>query len=153
MDYFEMERRRYSKQGARRGSLGVSGLISPVIKKLIIINLAIFFVQTVLKFFGMDMSKLFGFVPYDFVHRLRVWQVLSYMFLHGGLFHVFWILLALWLFVKDVEDVMISVMSHRIKLKPSAQYLQTPQKHLKEKMEEFCEQEGIERETKEGDSP
>ncbi len=107
MDYFEMERRRYSKQGGRgRGTLGVSGLISPVIKKLIIINLAVFLVQAVLKFFGVNLSSLFGFVPYDFIRKLRVWQIVSYMFLHGGLFHVFWNLLALWMFGKDVEENM-----------------------------------------------
>lgn len=54
---------------------------------------------------------------------------------------------------KDVEDVLVSVLSHRIKLKPSAQYLQTPKAHIKEKLNDFLEQQGIERETSTGDGP
>lgn len=54
---------------------------------------------------------------------------------------------------RDVEDVLVSVLSHRIKLKPSAQYLQTPKAHLQQKLNEFLEQQGIERETASGEGP
>ena len=53
---------------------------------------------------------------------------------------------------KDVEDVLVSVLSHRIKLKPSAQYLQSPSALIKEKLSEFIEQQGIEVES-EGEVP
>jgi magnesium chelatase subunit I len=54
---------------------------------------------------------------------------------------------------QDVEDVMISVLSHRIKLKPSAQYIQTPKALLQENLNEFMEQQGIEREAETGEGP
>jgi MoxR-like ATPase len=53
---------------------------------------------------------------------------------------------------QDVQDVLVSVLSHRIKLKPSAQYLQTPQQHIQDKLQEFLEQQGIEKEA-EGEAP
>jgi Mg-chelatase subunit ChlI len=54
---------------------------------------------------------------------------------------------------KDVQDVLVSVLSHRIKLKPSAQYLQTPQELIQEKLNEFMEQQGLAREAEEGEVP
>ena len=53
----------------------------------------------------------------------------------------------------DVHDVLASVLCHRIKLKPSAQYLQTPQEFIKEKIQEFIEQEGLSKESNSGDVP
>ncbi|MFH1064862.1 MAG: AAA family ATPase [Candidatus Woesearchaeota archaeon] len=54
---------------------------------------------------------------------------------------------------QDVQDVLVSVLSHRIKLKPSSQYLQTPQELIKEQLSKFVEQHGIQREAEEGDVP
>ncbi|MBU2561814.1 MAG: AAA family ATPase [Nanoarchaeota archaeon] len=54
---------------------------------------------------------------------------------------------------KDVQDVMVSVLSHRIKLKPSAQYLQTPQELVQEKLKEFMQQQGISGESEQGEVP
>jgi len=54
---------------------------------------------------------------------------------------------------QDVQDVLVSVLSHRIKLKPSAQYLQTPQEFLNERIKDFLEQHGLDRDTEEGEVP
>lgn len=54
---------------------------------------------------------------------------------------------------KDVQEVLVSVLSHRIKLKPSAQYLQSPSELIQEKLDEFIEQQGLETETEAGDVP
>lgn len=104
MDYFEMERRRYAQQRGG-GALGIGGSITPVIKYLLIINLCVFFVQALSRlFFGSDfLSPIFGFVPYRFVHSFMIWQPFTYMFLHGGIFHLFWNMLALWMFGGEVE--------------------------------------------------
>ena len=39
----------------------------------------------------------------------------------------------------DIEDAVISVLSHRIELKPSAKYLETPQEFVKEEFKKFCD--------------
>jgi Mg-chelatase subunit ChlI len=54
---------------------------------------------------------------------------------------------------QDVQDVLVSVLSHRIKLKPSAQYLQTPQELIREKLKDFLEQHGLDKEAEAGDVP
>lgn len=41
--------------------------------------------------------------------------------------------------IKDIEEVMISVLSHRIRLKPSIRYTQSTVNFLKQKFQEFCE--------------
>ncbi|HII71862.1 TPA: AAA domain-containing protein, partial [Candidatus Woesearchaeota archaeon] len=47
---------------------------------------------------------------------------------------------------EDVQKVLVSVLSHRIKLKPSAEYLQSPQNFLKQKIAEFVEKQGLAKE-------
>ncbi|MBW2964326.1 ATP-binding protein [Candidatus Woesearchaeota archaeon] len=54
---------------------------------------------------------------------------------------------------KDVEDVLVSVLSHRIKLKPSAQYLQSPKELIQEKLNEFNHQQGLSTEGEQGEGP
>jgi Mg-chelatase subunit ChlI len=54
---------------------------------------------------------------------------------------------------KDVQDVLVSVLAHRIKLKPSAQYLQTPHELITEKIREFSQTAGTAGETEGGDVP
>jgi Mg-chelatase subunit ChlI len=44
---------------------------------------------------------------------------------------------------KHVKDALISVLAHRIKLKPSAQYLQSPKEFLKEELKSFSKEQGI----------
>ncbi|MCB1195745.1 rhomboid family intramembrane serine protease [bacterium] len=105
MDYFEMERNKYNSQNS--GSLGISGRITPIIKAIIISNLAVFFIDAVLEmFFNISLSRVFGLVPYRFIHNVFIWQIVSYMFLHSGIFHIFWNLLGLWMFGADVEKTM-----------------------------------------------
>ncbi|MFC1741420.1 AAA family ATPase [Nanoarchaeota archaeon] len=54
---------------------------------------------------------------------------------------------------QDVQEVLVSVLSHRIKLKPSAQYLQSPKELVQEKLKEFMEQQGLSSEGEPGEGP
>ncbi len=107
MNYFEMERNNYNYQNSGGSVLGIGGRISPVIKYLLLINIGIFLFQALLKIlFGLSLYNIFGLVPYFFTHKLFIWQPITYMFLHGGIFHIFWNLLALWMFGGEVENAM-----------------------------------------------
>jgi membrane associated rhomboid family serine protease len=44
-----------------------------------------------------------GLRPADVVERLSFWQPLTYMFLHGGIFHILFNMLALWMFGVELE--------------------------------------------------
>ena len=45
----------------------------------------------------------FGLRPADVVGSLHVWQLVTYMFLHGGIFHILFNMLALWMFGVELE--------------------------------------------------
>jgi len=47
----------------------------------------------------------FALVPADVVTRFYVWQLATYLFLHGGFLHILFNMLGLWFFGKDLEDI------------------------------------------------
>jgi rhomboid family protein len=77
------------------------------VRDLIIANTAVFLVlwlfgsTQIVQFF----ASLFSLVPADVVRRLFVWQLVTYLFLHAGFFHILFNMLALWFFGKDLEDI------------------------------------------------
>jgi membrane associated rhomboid family serine protease len=83
------------------------GRVPPGIKALLITFAVVFAVQFLLSRFvqdgGMLMATVFGLVPRGVTHGLRVWQPFTYLFLHGGLWHLLINLLVLWMFGSDLE--------------------------------------------------
>ena len=39
------------------------------------------------------------------LHQFWVWQLATYMFLHGGMFHILFNMLALWMFGAELERI------------------------------------------------
>lgn len=70
------------------------------VKLLLIANAVGFVLQTLLPTW---FTLLFGLRPVDVLTELRVWQPFTYMFLHGGLFHLLFNLLVLWMMGGEVE--------------------------------------------------
>ncbi len=96
-----MESRRY---GYQRISWG--GVLTPAVKALLIANTAVFIVQSLVPDdLYMNIIRWFGLVPRGVTHGLRLWQPFTYLFLHGGFWHLFWNMLALWMFGCDLERV------------------------------------------------
>lgn len=75
--------------------------LTPGIKYLLIANVVMFALQKLLP--SIDLVHTFGLVPYSVIHGLAVWQIATYMFLHGGFMHIFFNLLTLWMFGTDLE--------------------------------------------------
>jgi len=69
---------------------------------LIITNILIFLIQNV---FGRKFIYIFGLIPFKVIHDLWLWQLLTYMFLHGGIIHLLINLFILWMFGRNIEDV------------------------------------------------
>ncbi len=76
------------------------GPLPPAIKMLIVANVVVFVVQQV---FGGGMIGAFGFRPADAIGSLQLWQLGTYMFLHGGFGHILFNMLALWMFGTELE--------------------------------------------------
>jgi membrane associated rhomboid family serine protease len=80
----------------------MGGGLPPGIKWLLIANVAIFLLQ----FFGGNGFLLdwFALRPADLFSMFAVWQLATYMFLHGGISHILFNMLALWMFGKELEQ-------------------------------------------------
>lgn len=86
-----------------RYTIKFGGAFTPAVKNLIIITAAAFFLQTIAELLGLSLVRLFGFVPALVSKKLMLWQLFTYMFLHGGPYHLLFNMLALWMFGGDVE--------------------------------------------------
>jgi len=75
--------------------------LPPVIKKLMIIMGAVFLLQT---FVSGRITLYLGLVPILVWKKFFLWQLATYIFLHGGLSHILFNLLALWMFGGELEN-------------------------------------------------
>ncbi len=75
------------------------GPLTYAIKAIVIANVAAFFLDAIVP----AITLAFGLRPADVVERLQIWQPFTYMFLHGGIFHLLFNMLALWMFGVELE--------------------------------------------------
>jgi membrane associated rhomboid family serine protease len=77
----------------------------PVVKNLIIINvvmlLGLFLFQ---QFFNVNLNRILGLYYFQ-SPMFKPWQIVTHMFMHGGLTHIFFNMWALWIFGKTLESV------------------------------------------------
>jgi membrane associated rhomboid family serine protease len=78
------------------------------IKTICIACISVFLVQEVSRLFFHDEGWVFwlnwfGMAPYAVTHGLRVWQPITYLFLHARFWHIFFNLLYLAMFGADLE--------------------------------------------------
>ncbi len=75
------------------------GPLTPAVRALVILNVAGYLLALV----APAVSIRLGLVPALVFERWWFWQPVTYMFLHGGLFHLLFNMLALWMFGVDLE--------------------------------------------------
>ncbi|MCJ7496842.1 MAG: rhomboid family intramembrane serine protease, partial [candidate division Zixibacteria bacterium] len=80
-------------------NLGWGGGLPRGVKALLLANGGIFLAQYLT---GNKLVFLFGLSP-SLVKEGYVWQIVTYMFLHGGLFHILFNMFALFIFGADIE--------------------------------------------------
>jgi membrane associated rhomboid family serine protease len=78
------------------------GPITPAVKWIIWANVIAFFVSLVLRDVT-GLFRLFGLSPAAVIDQLRLWQPVTYMFLHGGIFHILFNMLGIWMFGVELE--------------------------------------------------
>lgn len=80
------------------------GPITRTVRALIIINVGVYLLQIVSHLLGSNFIDLyFGLVPIRVTQELMLWQLATYMFLHGGVFHIFFNMLTLFMFGNELE--------------------------------------------------
>lgn len=75
--------------------------LTPIIKKLMIVMGAVFLLQMVM---SSHISFYLGLVPILVWKKYFLWQLATYIFLHGGITHLLFNLLALWMFGGELES-------------------------------------------------
>ena len=76
--------------------------LTPMIKNLMIIMGAVYLLQMV---FNGWINYYFGLIPVLVWKKYYLWQLATYIFLHGGITHILFNLLALWMFGGELESL------------------------------------------------
>ena len=74
------------------------GPISTALQALIGANVVMFVAQLY-----EPVTQVLGLHPALVIHSFWIWQLATYMFLHGGIFHIVFNMLALWMFGAELE--------------------------------------------------
>lgn len=86
---------RYSTAGYQFGP----GPLSQALKTLIALNVGAYLLSLIVPALTMRL----GLMPVAVLREFALWQPLTYMFLHGGIGHLVFNMLALWMFGTDLE--------------------------------------------------
>ena len=79
--------------------------IPPVVKNIIIINVLMLLATYVIQSqFGVDLNRMLG-LYYFKSSNFQPYQVVTHMFMHGGLTHLFFNMFAFWMFGRVLESV------------------------------------------------
>ncbi len=87
----------------RRMRMG-PGTTTPMVRMLLIINAAVFFVQLMAMAANFPFSRYFSLIPVRVVRFGFIWQLVTYQFLHGGIFHLLINMFVLWMFGVELEN-------------------------------------------------
>jgi len=98
--------------GGRRYHFDWRSFITPGVKLIVLVCTGVFLLQTLALLLGEPnytvykwILKWFGLIPAAVTGLLppRIWQPFTYIFLHGGLWHLLINMLMLWMFGRDLE--------------------------------------------------
>jgi rhomboid family protein len=77
------------------------GPVPPGVKWIIVANVAMFVVSLVYH----PITDYLGLIPQRVVERGWIWQLATYMFLHGGPLHILFNMLGIWMFGSELEHL------------------------------------------------
>ncbi len=79
-------------------------ILPPVVKNLIILNVIAFIASfTFAKVYNIDLNDILG-LHFPLGNKFKVYQIVTYLFMHGDLSHIFFNLLAIWMFGYQLEN-------------------------------------------------
>jgi len=79
-------------------------ILPPVVKNLLIINTLFFLATLALRRYHIDLVNILG-LHYPGASGFRIYQFVTYMFMHGGWAHIIFNMFALWMFGNVIENV------------------------------------------------
>jgi membrane associated rhomboid family serine protease len=90
---------RYASRSAAVSYSFGPGPITPAVKWLIIANVAMFVATAIYH----PLFEYLGLIPKRVIEQRWIWQVATYMFLHGGPLHILFNMLGIWMFGVELE--------------------------------------------------
>lgn len=103
--YYDNNRQPYKPQ------MGGFSFFPPMIKFLLLANILVFLAEAlILSTIGLEGVPLSRYFSHYFALQpiqnggFYPWQLITYQFMHGGLGHIFWNMLALWMFGAELEN-------------------------------------------------
>ena len=87
----------------RSFSIGPMGSIPSAIKNIIFINGVIFLMQALNQSLEQVIFQNFALIPTHIIYQFKVWQLVTYMFLHADFWHIFFNMFILWMFGSELE--------------------------------------------------
>ena len=81
------------------------GAMTPAVKMLLWANVGIFLLTALAPPLFPVVTRVFGLTPQLVLTRLWFWQPVTYMFLHGGMTHILFNMLILWMFGVHLERI------------------------------------------------
>ncbi len=79
---------------------GFGGGLTPMVRNIMVATSAIWIAQL---FANSYLLEIFALQPLSIQNYFTIWQVVTYMFLHGSFFHLFFNMFALWMFGCEIE--------------------------------------------------
>lgn len=88
----------YQRQG-----FGIGGGLTPAVRNILFANGIIFLMAALNQQLGYFLSSVFALQAYDVFYQFKIWQLVTYMFLHGDFWHVFFNMFVFWMFGTELE--------------------------------------------------
>lgn len=79
------------------------GMLPPAIKNIIFINGVIFLMQIINPSLDYALRTNLALVPHEVFAKFKIWQLVTWMFLHDGFMHIFFNMFMLWMFGAELE--------------------------------------------------
>ncbi|MCX7875810.1 MAG: rhomboid family intramembrane serine protease [Melioribacteraceae bacterium] len=108
-----------SRDYYRPSGFGGFTLFPPMIKNLLIINIAVFFIQQIFEnitFSGVPgwyilnhylaLNPISGVDSFGNEFNFQIWQLFTYQFMHGDFVHILFNMFMLWMFGMEIENIM-----------------------------------------------
>ena len=78
--------------------------IPEVVKNILIINVLMYFATSLMQSRGIDLTDVLG-LHYFLSEKFKIWQFITYMFMHGSFMHILFNMFAVFMFGAAIESV------------------------------------------------
>lgn len=99
------KRRNFAHYNLTLYTIFTMNTMPPVTKNLLIINVLCFLGMNVAQMYGIDLNGILG-LHFFLADKFMPYQLLTYLFMHGNLEHIFFNMFAVWMFGRIIEQVM-----------------------------------------------